>query len=101
MGVETETLVVMSESWDRTKPWTATAKGLVLYRTGGNWRFAIYGSAGIIDGALCDLDSDSLPATAQARLLDAVFRMTGRTYQAKWREDKPGWWTADLSEEAP
>ena len=88
----------MSESWDRPKPWTAAAEALVLYRTDGQWRFAIYGSAGIIDGALADLDSGSPPATAQARLLDEVSRMTGRKYRAEWSEDRPGWWTADLTE---
>ena len=89
----------MSENRDRSRPWTEVAKALVLYRTDKEWRFAIYSAVGIMDGRFTDLDPDCSPEVPQARLLDNVSRATNMEYRAEWREDKPGWWSAELFEE--
>jgi hypothetical protein len=81
--------------WD-DKPWTAPARSLVLYCPKGQWRFAIYNEAGVVDGVLSDLSATVSPDEAQAVLLNRVQEDTGLTYLATWRQDKPDWWSADL-----
>lgn len=83
-------------TWDKAKAWKAPAKSLVLYCPQGQWRFAIYNEAGIIDGAL-DLPADVDPTEAQATLLGQVQEDTGLVYAATWHNDKPDWWSAELT----
>jgi len=79
---------------DRDKPWTAPAKELVLYRDGDGWRFAVANESGIMDGRLSV--NHTAEVDAQADLLARVEESTGLRYSAKWRLDKPGWWSAAL-----
>ena len=83
-------------SWDQKKPWTAPARTLVLYRTEDRWRYAIYNEAGILDGYLPGLSPCVALEVAQATLLADVERHTGLDYEAKWAQDKPDWWSAEL-----
>lgn len=62
----------VSVTWDRKRPWTALARSLVLYRPQGQWRFAVYNEAGIMDGHLPDLGGDASVDEAQAALLTMV-----------------------------
>ncbi len=82
---------------DRKRPaWKATARTLVLYNPKGEWRFAVYNDKGIIDGALSDVSAEITPEEAQARLLAKVEEITEQRYVARWTQDQPHWWTADL-----
>ena len=84
------------ESSDRDKPWTAPAKELVLYRDGERWRYAVANERGIMDGRLSV--HHETEAEAQADLLARVEEMVGLRYSAQWRLDKPGWWSATLTQ---
>ncbi len=83
---------------DPNRPaWKATARTLVLYNPKSEWRFAIYNDEGIIDGALTDVSAEAAPERAQERLLAKVEEITEQRYVARWKQDRPHWWTADLS----
>lgn len=89
-------LLVMA-GWDDDKPWTAPAHSLVLYCPKGQWRYAIFSAAGIVDGVLSDLAPNTPPTDAQAFLLDRVGADTGLRYMAVWKQDQDRWWSAQLT----
>jgi len=65
-------------TWDRSKPWTAPARTLILYRTeSGSWRFSIYNEGGIMDGHLADLGDNATLEEAQSALLARVEESSG------------------------
>ncbi|BEL05422.1 hypothetical protein Q0Z83_036130 [Actinoplanes sichuanensis] len=77
--------------------WKATARALVLYNPEGQWRFAIYNDAGIIDGGIPDTSAKIAPDEAQAWLLANVEEITEQRYVAEWKQNQPHWWSADLT----
>ncbi|BEL10774.1 hypothetical protein Q0Z83_089650 [Actinoplanes sichuanensis] len=77
--------------------WKATARTLVLYNPEGQWRFAIYNDAGIIDGGIPDASAKIPPDEAQAWLLANVEEITEQRYVAAWKQNQPHWWSADLT----
>jgi len=85
-------------TWDRSKPWTAPARTLILYRTeSGSWRFSIYNEGGIMDGHLADLGDNATLEEAQSALLARVEESSGLSYSATWTTSKPDWWSANLT----
>jgi hypothetical protein len=91
-------LLRSSLSWDRSKPWTAPAHSLVLWRTGPRWRYAIHSEAGILDGGLGELRHEAQIDDAQTDLLRTVQEATGLVYAAIWTMDRPEWWSAELTQ---
>ncbi len=84
-------------SWDQSKPWTAPARILILYRTeSGGWRFSIYNEAGTMDGFLDDLGDQATLEEAQS-LLARAEESSGLKYAATWTTSNPNWWSADLT----
>ena len=90
-----------SLSWDRTQPWTAPARSVVLWRAGHRWRYAIHSEAGIFDGGLGDLDEQASADEAQMTLLGRIRDSTGLTYAATWSLDRADWWSAELTAVTP
>lgn len=85
-------------TWDRSKPWTAPARTLILYRTeSGSWRFSIYNEGGIMDGHLAVLGDNATLEEAQSALLARVEESSGLNYAATWTTSKPDWWSANLT----
>lgn len=78
------------------RPWKATARTLVLYNPEGRWRFAIYNDEGTIDGTLPHVPAETAAEEAQARLLARVEEITEQRHVARWKQDKPHWWSAEL-----
>jgi hypothetical protein len=78
------------------EPWRAPARNVVLYNPSGEWRYAIYGDAGIVDGVLLGVSSNVSLEEAQAFLIDQVAKLTGLQYSATWQQDESCWWTAQL-----
>ena len=90
-------LLRASLSWDRARPWTASAHSLVLWTTERHWRYSIHNEAGILDGnGLGDIQEFPTTDEAQATLLVRDQVWTGLTYVATWSTDRPNWWHADL-----
>ena len=76
--------------------WKSTARTLLLYNPKAQWRYAIYNDAGILDGALPDVEAEIPPEDAQELLLRQIEEDTGQRYVATWTQDKPHWWSAEL-----
>jgi hypothetical protein len=88
-------------TWDRSKPWTAPANTLVLYRTADHWRFAVTGEAGgILDGYLSEVDVSEPVEAAMAALVARISDATDLTYDVMWTRDRPDWWTGEVSRRA-
>ena len=68
----------------------------MLYCPKGQWRFAIYNEAGILNGFLADVPASASPEEAQTLLLNRVQEGTGLTYVATWTQDEAQWWSATL-----
>ncbi|MEU0561385.1 hypothetical protein [Dactylosporangium sp. NPDC006015] len=79
----------------RRHAWKATARVLVLYNPKGQWRYAVYNDKGVLDGML-DASAEAAPEEAQAQLLAEVEEITEQRYVARWTQNRPHWWTADL-----
>ncbi|MEM8708910.1 MAG: hypothetical protein AAGE98_20780 [Actinomycetota bacterium] len=62
----------------------------MIYQTDDGWRYAVSNQHGILDGRLPDVDA------AQAALQVRAEEATGVSYRVSWKQDKPGWWSADV-----
>lgn len=82
--------------WDRTKPWTAPARSVDLYRSAGRWKFGLANEAGIVDGEVRGVTADDPPQVASAALLLMLAESTGVVYAAQWTEHAEGAWHAEL-----
>jgi hypothetical protein len=81
-----------------------TPTTLVLYRTPGKWRYAVYftGPAGVADGALADPPSSSEPDLAQTALLQKAEELTHRQLEVLWSEsDQPDCWAGIVARVGP
>lgn len=77
-------------------PYRGTPSCVILYCPDGEWRFAIAGSNGFLDGRIDDVAADDLDE-AQGRALAVVQLATGKTFHATWKESEPDWWIGELA----
>jgi hypothetical protein len=68
----------------------------VLYSTPERWRFALYFSKGVADGAL-DIPANAPIEEAQTDLVARAEDFAGGSLQVIWRTDEPGWWSGEVT----